>query len=115
MGFTLSIVRAGAALLLGVIIFAGFLFFLILNNFSDKLLNAEFYTDTIASQDTYNRIYDDVLLDKELLDKTKEFLGDIQIVSDQDIVDLMRAIVPPAYAQQQVEENIFRLFIIYKI
>ena len=32
MGFTLSIVRAGAALLLGVIIFVGFLFFLVLNN-----------------------------------------------------------------------------------
>ena len=108
MGFTLSMVRAGAALLLGVIIFVGFLFFLILNNFSGKLLNADFYVDTIAGQDTYNRIYDEVLVDEELLDKTKEFLGDIQIVSDQDIVDLMRELVPPAYIQQQVEGNIER-------
>ena len=108
MGFTLSIVRAGTALLLGVIIFVGFLFFLVLNNFSGKLLNAEFYADTIAGQDTYNRIYDEVLVDEKLLDKTNEFLGDIQIVSRQDIVDLMREIVPPAYIQQQVEENIER-------
>jgi len=108
MGFILSIVRAGAALLLGVIIFVGFLFFLVLNNFSGKLLNADFYKDTVAGQDTYNRIYDEVLVDEELLDKTKEFLGDIQIVSDRDIVDLMREIVPPAYTQRQVEENIER-------
>ena len=108
MGFFLSIVRAGAALLLGVIIFVGFLFFLILNNFSDKLLNADFYNETIAGQDTYDRIYEEVLVDDELVDKTKEFLGDIQIVSNQDIVDLMEEIVPRAYLQQQVEENIDR-------
>ena len=70
MSFTLSIVRAAAALVLGVIIFVGFLFFLILNNLSDKLLSADFYKDTIAGQDTYNRIYDEVLVDEELLDKT---------------------------------------------
>ena len=105
MGFTLSMVRAGAALLLGVIIFVGFLFFLILNNFSGKLLNADFYVDTIAGQDTYNRIYDEVLVDEELLDKTKEFLGDIQIVSDQDIVDLMRELVPPPISNSRWKET----------
>ena len=108
MGFILSILRAWTALVLGVFIFVGFLFFLILNNFSDKLLSADFYKDTIASQDTYNRIYDEVLVDEELLGKTREFLGDIQIVSDQDITDLMREIIPPAYIQAQVEGNIER-------
>ena len=108
MGFTLSIVRAAAALVLGVIIFVGFLFFLVLNNLSDKLLSADFYKDTIAGQDTYNRIYDEVLVDEELLDKTKELMGDIQILSDQDITDLMRQIIPPAYVQDQVEGNIER-------
>ena len=108
MGFTLSIFRASAALVLGVIIFVGFLFFLILNNFSDKLLSADFYKDTIVGQDTYNRIYDEVLVDEELLDKTSELLGDVQVVSHQDIVDQLREILPPAYIQQQVEENIDR-------
>ncbi|PKB70661.1 MAG: hypothetical protein BZY87_09010 [SAR202 cluster bacterium Io17-Chloro-G6] len=108
MGIILSLLRTGAALVLGVIVFVGFLFFLILNNFSDKLLNADFYTDTIEGQDSYNRIYDEVLVDGELLDKTKEFLGDIQIVTHQDIVDLMREIVPPDYIQWEVEENIDR-------
>ncbi|MEE8464852.1 MAG: hypothetical protein V3S68_00130 [Dehalococcoidia bacterium] len=104
----LSLLRAGAALLLGVTILVGFLFFLILNNVSDKLLNADFYKDNIAGQDTYNRIYDEVLVDEELVDKTKEFLGDVQIVSHEDIVGLTREIIPPAYIQQHVEENIER-------
>ena len=95
-------------MVLGVVIFVGFLFFLVLNNFSDKLLSADFYKDTIAAEDTYNRIYDEVLVDEELLDKTNEFLGDIQVVSHQDIVDLMREIMPPAYIQDQVEGTIER-------
>ena len=108
MGFTISVLRAGAALVLGVIIFVGFLFFLILNNFSDKLLSADFYNDTIAGQDTYNRIYTEVLVDEELLDRTSELLGDIQVVSHEDIVELLREIVPPDYIQDQVEGNIDR-------
>ena len=108
MNFILSILRAGAALVLGIIVFVGFLFFLVVNNFSDKLLSADFYKDTITGQDTYNRIYDEVLVDEELLDSTKEFLGDVQIVTNQDIIDLTREVIPPAYIQQQVESNIDR-------
>ncbi|NQW23439.1 MAG: hypothetical protein HQ475_08355 [SAR202 cluster bacterium] len=108
MGCIFSIFRAGATLVLGVVVFVGFLFFLILNNFSDKLLNADFYKDTITGQDTYNRIYDDVLVDDELLDRTAELLGDIKIVTHQEIVDLTRQIIPPAYIQAQVEGTINR-------
>ena len=108
MGFLFPMLRAAAALVLGVIIFVGFLLFLILNNFTGKLLNADFYKDTIAGQDTYNRIYEEVLVDEELLGKTQEFLGDIQIVTQQDMVDLMREILPPAYIQAQVEGTIER-------
>lgn len=108
MGFITSIIRAGISMVLGVVVFAGFLFFLILNNFSDRLLSADFYTDTISGQDTYNRIYNEVLVDEELLEKTEEFLGDIQIVTHQEIVDLMRKVVPPEYIQEQVEGSIER-------
>ncbi|MCH8297460.1 MAG: hypothetical protein IH873_05285 [Chloroflexi bacterium] len=108
MGCLISILRAGAGLVLGVVIFVGFLFFLILNNVSDKLLNADFYKNTIAAEDTYNRIYDEVMLDDELLDRTAEMLGDIQVVSHEEIVALLREIVPPAYIQEQVEASIDR-------
>lgn len=108
MGCLITIIRAGAAMVLCVVIFVGFLAFLILNNFSDKLLSSEFYTNTIAAEDTYNRIYEEVLVDEELSDRTSEFLGDIQIVTHQDIVDLMREIVPPEYIQAEVERTIER-------
>lgn len=108
MGCLTSILRAGVGLVLGVVIFVGFLTYLILSNVSDKLLTVEFYTDTIAAEDTYNRIYDEVLVDDELLEKTQEFLGDIQVVDHRDIVDLLREIIPPAYIQTEVEGAIER-------
>ena len=108
MGCLISLVRAGASLILFVIIFVGFLSYLILNNFSDKLLSADFYNNTLAAEDTYNRIYDEVLLDDELKDTTERFLGDIQIVSHQEIVDLLREIMPPEYIQAEVERAIGR-------
>ena len=65
MGLPLMILRFVATPILGIAIFAGLLLTLVVNNIVDKLLNAEFYTDTIAEQNTYNRIYDDVLLDQK--------------------------------------------------
>ena len=108
MGCLISLFRAAAAMVLFVIIFVGFLSYLILNNFSDKLLSADFYTKTLAAEDTYNRIYDDVLLDDELKETTERFLGDIEIVSHQEVVDLLREIMPPEYIQSEVEGAIER-------
>jgi hypothetical protein len=108
MGCLFSIIRAAAGLVLGVVIFVGFLLFLILNTFSDQLLSADFYKDTIAAEDTYNRIYDEVLVDDELKEKTAELLGDIKVVKHQEIVDLLREIMPPSYIQQEIEGTIDR-------
>ena len=99
MGCLISIFRAGATLVLGVAIFVGFLSYLIMNNFSDKLLTADFYNDTLAAEDAYNRIYDEVLLDDELMDTTEKFLGGIEIADHQDVIDLMREVIPPEYIQ----------------
>jgi len=93
---------------LAVVVFVGFGLSLLLTNFSDKLLSADFYKDTIAAQDTYNRIYDEVLVDDKLKEKSAEFLGDIKVVSHQEIVDLLREIMPPEYIQQEVEGSIDR-------
>jgi hypothetical protein len=108
MGCLFSILRAGAGLVLGVVIFVGFLSFLILNNVSDKLLNADFYRNTIDAENTYQRIYDPVLLDDELKDKTAELLGDIQ-VSHEEIVGLIEKIMPQEYIRAQVEGSIDRI------
>ena len=94
--------------MLGVVIFVGFLFVLILNNFSDKLLSADFYMSTIAAEDTYDRIYNEVLVDDELKDRTQELLGDIKVVEHQEIVDLLEEIMPPVYIKGQMEGSIDR-------
>ena len=108
MGCLTSILRAGAGLVLGVIIFVGFLFFLILNNFSDKLLSVDFYKNTIAAENTYERIYSEVLVDDELKDRTRELLGDIQVVNHDEIVGLLEEIMPESYIREQVEASIDR-------
>ena len=92
MGCLTCILRAGVGLVLGVVMFVGLLFFLILNNFSDKLLSADFYKNTIAAENTYERIYSEVLVDDELKDRTRELLGDIQVVNHDDIVGLLEEI-----------------------
>ena len=61
---------------------------LFLDNTSDKLLSADFYTETISDENTYNRIYDEVLLDEELASTTRDLLGGVQVVSQKEIVEL---------------------------
>ena len=106
MGCLISIARSLISLVLGVAIFVAFLLFLLASNFSDKLLNAEFYTETLAEEDTYTRIYDEVLVDEQLRETTEDLLGDIKVVSQQDIVQLLRRVLPPEYVQSQVEGTI---------
>ena len=79
-----------------------------MNNVAGKLLSADFYTNTLESEDTYNRIYNDVLLDGELEQTTGRLLGDIQIASHQEVVELLREIMPPEYIQSEVEGAIGR-------
>ena len=81
---------------------------MITNTISTKLLNADFYTGIINDQDTYNRIYDEVLLDDQFRDTTQGFFGDIEVVSHEDIVGLLAEVAPPEYLQSQVGQNIQR-------
>jgi len=108
MGLVLLVFRFVAIPILGLVISVGFLLIVLENNLSGMLLNADFYSRTIAEQDTYNRIYDDVLLDPEMEKITQDLLGDIQVVSHKDIVGLLKEIMPPEYLQSQVDGAIRR-------
>ena len=82
MGCAGSIVRSLISFVLGVAIFVAFLGLLVASSFSDKLLSADIYIDTLAEEneagkDAYDRIYDEVLLDPELKETTEDLLGDI--------------------------------------
>ena len=69
---------------------------------SSKLLNADFYAEIIAGQDTYNRIYDEVLVEDDVRRASGE-LFPTGLVSHEDIVGILRDIAPPEYLREQVE------------
>jgi len=100
--------RSLAAFFLGVLMFSAFLVFLLINNFSGKLLDSAFYTETLEQENTYSRVYTQVLLDAELRDTTDGLLGNIEAVRYEDILELLRRILPPEYLRSQVEGNIER-------
>ena len=108
MGLTLWVVRVLVSFLLATLIFVAIGVFLLVNNFSDKLFDAEFYNEILREQNTYQRIYDEVLLDTEVARVTRDWMGDIQLVSHEEAVGLFEQILPPDYLQTQVEENIQR-------
>ena len=94
--------------MLGAVIFVGFGLSLALGSFSDKLLSPDFYRNIIVAEDTYNRIYVEVLVDDALNNTTAEFVGNIKVANHQEIVALVREIAPPEYIQGQVEDSIAR-------
>lgn len=104
----LTLLRALAGLVLGLVVFAGLLYLLVVVNFSQRLVESEVYNIAISDTDAYNRIYDEVLLDEALKDQTGNLLGDVDIETHEEAVDVLREVMPPAYLQEQTEENIDR-------
>ena len=104
------ILRALAGLVLGLAIFAGLMYSLVLGNFSQRLEDPEVYNVAISETDAYNRIYDEVLLDDVLEDELADLLGDMDFQGhgDADPVEVLRGVMPPAYLQEQTEANIAR-------
>ena len=104
-GWWFFIFRSLASLILGLVIFFGFVGYLMWKNVRDNFLTTEFYTDSFTENDVYNRVYDEVLLDPEFVDTTEELLGDIDVPTG-DIVDVTRDIITPEYLQEQVEGSV---------
>ena len=104
-GWWFFIFRSLASLILGLVIFFGFVGYLMGKNVRDNFLTTEFYTDSFTENDVYNRVYDEVLLDPEFVDTTEELLGDIDVPTG-DIVDVTRDIITPEYLQEQVEGSV---------
>jgi hypothetical protein len=100
------VARSIAATVLGIIIFVSFLSFLLVNHFTGKLLDSSFYTRILNEQDTYNRIYDEVLLGNQVRTSTRQLTDDLQIMTHEELVELARDVAPPEYLHGQVEENI---------
>ena len=104
----LTVLRALAGLVLGLAIFAGLLYFLVVVNFSQRLVESEVYNVAISDTDAYNRVYNEVLVDEALKGQTGNLLGDVDLQVHEEAVEVLREVMPPAYLQEQTEENIDR-------
>ena len=94
--------------LLGLAVLAGLLHFLVISNLTQRLVDEEVYYAAINDTDAYNRIYDEVLVDEALREQTDNLLGGVQLDVHDQAVAVLREILPPAYLQEQAEENIER-------
>ena len=104
----MTILRALGGMVLGLVIFAGLLYFLVVVNFSQRLEDPEVYRDAINETDAYNRVYDEVLVDKALKDQTENLLGGVEVEVQDEAVEILKTVMPPAYLREQTEENIDR-------
>ena len=109
MGLGLWIARSAAATVLGLIVFASFLSFFLVNHINNRLLDDDLYIETLRQHNAYNRIYTEVLLDQRVGDSVQDLTGDFQIATHEEIVEVLAEIVPPQYAQTQIEQNIRRI------
>ncbi len=99
------IIRPLLTIILGIAVFVGVGLLMAERVLSTKLLNAEFYTGIITEHDTYNRIYDEILVDEEVRGISEEHLP-IEVVSHEDLVMIIQGIAPPEYLREQVEGGI---------
>lgn len=104
----MTLLRAVAGLILGLVIFAGLLYTLVLVNFTQRLEDPEVYKTAINETDAYDRIYDEVLVDDVLEDQTGDLLGGVEIATHEEVVEVLRDVMPPSYLREQTEDNIDR-------
>ena len=105
MVFVLAVLRPILGLVLAVVVIVGFLCFVVVSGFRSNLLSADFYAENISENSVYDRIYDEVLLDPEFEKQTDYLVAGVE-VPDEDVVEVTRSILPPAYLQGQVENAI---------
>ena len=104
----LTVLRALSGLVLGLAVFAGLLYFLVVVNFSQRLVESEVYNVAISDTDAYNRIYDEVLVDEALKETKRKLLGYVNFRTVDDEIEVLREIMPPDYLREETEENIDR-------
>ncbi len=102
-GCYLGIARAVASLVLGLFVFVGLLYVAVLANVSSKLLDREFYSDILADADAYNRVYEEVVTETELVEEVGYIFGNVDVSSVEDKAGLLREVFPPAYLKTQTE------------
>ena len=101
--------RAAAGTALGLAVFTGLFILLVGVSFTQRLDDSQAYAAAFSETGAYERIYDEVLVDEALKEQTGRLLGDIEVESHAEVVEVLREVMPPDYLQEQVEANIGRL------
>lgn len=102
MVFVMAVLRPILGLILAVVIIVGFICLVVVSGFRSNFLSADFYTENIAENSVYDRIYDEVLLDPEFERQTDYLVAGVE-VPHEDVIEVTRSILPPAYLEAQVE------------
>ena len=109
MAVLMTLLRVLVRLLLGLVVLVALLYFLVISNLTQRLIDDQVYYDALNDTDAYNRIYDEVLVDEALREQTDNLLGNVQLKVHDEVVALLREILPPDHLQEQLEDNIERL------
>ena len=94
--------------ILGAVFFLAFFAYLLFNLVDGHFLSADFYSEALAEQNVYARLYDEVLVDPALEDESKELLGNLD-VPQNEMAGLARNIMPPEYLQGETERTLHNL------
>ena len=90
--------------ILSLVILGAFLAYLLLAAMH-TLASPGFYTGGLAEEKVYDRLYDEVLVDPDLLETREELLGGID-VPDDDIARVAKNVLPPDYLQAETERTL---------
>ena len=101
------ILRSVLSFVLGLLVFGAFLAYLVIGVL-DGLFNDRIYADALTEQDAYQRLYSEVLPDPGFESLFKEWFERVPAVSHSEQVELLKQVAPPAYLQEQVEDNLAR-------
>lgn len=108
MGLPIPMFRPLASLVLGAVFFLAFFAYLLFNLVDGHFLSADFYSQALAEQNVYARLYDEVLVDPALEDESMELLGNVD-VPQNEMAGLARNIMPPDYLQGETERTLHNL------
>ena len=108
MGCPLLMFRPLASMVLGAVVFLAFFVYLLFNVVNGHFLSADFYADALAEEEVYDRVYDEVLVDPEMEDTTRELLGDLD-VPQEEVADVAKRIMPPEYLRGETERALDNL------
>ncbi len=103
----MTLLRALGGFILGLVVFAGLLYLLLVANITQRLEDPALYSTALSETDTYNRIYDEVLVDEAFQEQAEGLLGGVDLEA-QEAIEVLRDIMPPEYLKEQTEANIDR-------